>query len=72
MAIQQRTGDAKVKGVADIVFVFDCTDSITLQIMNEFCTLEDIERLHQECMTQHVQLFMLFQIEPVYKQLHKS
>lgn len=28
MAIQQRTGDAKVKGVADVVFVFDCTGSM--------------------------------------------
>lgn len=34
MAIQQRTGDAKVKGVADIVFVFDCTGSMKPYIDN--------------------------------------
>lgn len=34
MAIQQRTGDVKIKGVADIVFVFDCTGSMTPYIEN--------------------------------------
>ena len=34
MAIQQRTGDAKIKGVADIVFVFDCTGSMEPYIEN--------------------------------------
>lgn len=34
MAIQQRTGDAKVKGVADIVFVLDCTGSMKPYIDN--------------------------------------
>ena len=34
MAIQQRTGDAKVKGVADVVFLFDCTGSMSPYIEN--------------------------------------
>ena len=34
MAIQQRTGDAKVKGVADVVFLFDCTGSMDPYIDN--------------------------------------
>ena len=34
MAIQQRTGDAKVKGVADVVFLFDCTGSMAPYIEN--------------------------------------
>lgn len=34
MAIQQRTGDAKVKGVADVVFIFDCTGSMDPYIDN--------------------------------------
>ena len=34
MAIQQRTGDAKVKGVADVVFLFDCTGSMNPYIDN--------------------------------------
>ena len=34
MAIQQRTGDAKVKGVADVVFLFDCTGSMSPYIHN--------------------------------------
>ena len=34
MAIQPRTGDAKVKGVADVVFLFDCTGSMAPYIEN--------------------------------------
>lgn len=34
MAIQQRTGEAKVKGVADVVFLFDCTGSMSPYIEN--------------------------------------
>ena len=34
MAIQQRTGEAKVKGVADVVFIFDCTGSMNPYIEN--------------------------------------
>ena len=34
MAIKQRTGDAKVKGVADVVFLFDCTGSMAPYIEN--------------------------------------
>lgn len=34
MAIQQRTGEAKVKGVADVVFLFDCTGSMAPYIEN--------------------------------------
>ena len=44
MAIQQRTGDAKVKGVADIVFVFDCTGSKKPYIDN---VKENVSSWHQ-------------------------
>lgn len=34
MAIQQKTGEAKIKGVADVVFLFDCTGSMSPYIEN--------------------------------------
>lgn len=34
MTIQQKTADAKVKGVADVVFLFDCTGSMAPYIQN--------------------------------------
>lgn len=34
MAIKQKTGEAKTKGVADVVFLFDCTGSMSPYIDN--------------------------------------